>query len=105
MIKGILALFNTGVIFNPFVLTGIISGFILVSRLDAEGIKAFYLNYHVYLLLFLLGAGYNFMFKKEYKENGDDLNFTAMFWNSLFCVFKFVFSSIMAISFVGLLSF
>ncbi len=105
MIKGILALFKTGVIFNPFVLGGIISGFILVSRLDADGIKAFYQNYHVYLLLFLLGVGYNFLFKKEYKDNGDELNYTAMFWKSVVCLIKFIFSSIMAISFVGLLSF
>lgn len=105
MIKGILALFKTGVIFNPFVLTGVLCGFVLVARLDAEGIRAFYLNYHVYLLLFLLGAGYNFMFKKEYKDNGDDIDYTAMFGKSLLCVVKFIFSSIMAIAFVGLLSF
>ena len=41
MIKGILALFKTGVIFNPFVLTGVLCGFVLVARLDAEGISVF----------------------------------------------------------------
>ena len=55
--------------------------------------------------MFLLGAGYNFMFKKEYKDNGDDIDYTAMFGKSLLCVVKFIFSSIMAIAFVGLLSF
>ena len=51
MIKGIVALFTSGAIFNPMVLLGIICGIGAMVRLDEEAIRALVTNYHFYLLI------------------------------------------------------
>ena len=79
-------------------------GLVLIFNADAEAIAEFYKNYNFYLLVLLISGLYNFLFKKVYTEK-DDLNWAALTVNTVFSAVKFVFSSLLTISFVTFLSF
>ena len=65
MIKGIVALFTSGAIFNPMILLGIFFGILFDVKMSYEQmIEHIYKNYHFYLLALLLAAAYNFVFHK-----------------------------------------
>lgn len=106
MIKGIVALFTSGAIFNPMILLGIFFGILFEIKMTYEQmLEQVYKNYHFYLLALLLAAAYNFVFHKIYKDGGDVLDKGAMFGNTIFSAFKFVFSSALTIAFIELLAF
>ncbi len=104
MFKGLAALFTSGAILNPMIWGGIILGLVLIFNANAETITGFYENYNFYLLVLLIAGLYNFLFKKVYTEKGD-LNWAALTVNVIFSAVKFVFSSLLTISFVTFLSF
>ena len=70
MIKGILALFRSGLILNPMVLLGILTGFTAMGTLEGEQLRQFYTNYHLYLLMFLVAGIYVYIFKRTYRRAG-----------------------------------
>lgn len=105
MIKGILALFNTGVIFNPMVWLGILLGFAAMIFLDDEQLRALYTNWHLYLLLFLIACLYVYFFRRVYYRGGVETD-----WNQTIAVmigqfFRLVLSFICAMLFVYSVSF
>lgn len=103
MFKGVLALFRSGVIFDPFVLSGILMGLITVFSKNKETFEALYKNNSFYLLILLLGFLYNFFFKKVYQDDGETLNYLVMGWNILMSLVKFVISCAFSIVFVMML--
>lgn len=105
MFKGIAALFSSGVIFNPLVLLGILSGFFFAFKLPPEVIEDVYKNYHFYLLAALLSFLYNFFFNKTYTEGGVKIDRSQMILNMIFGTVKFLAANILTISFVSMLSF
>lgn len=105
MIKGLMALFTTGVIFNPLVLLGVATGLFAMARLTDGQIKDLFFDYHLYLLVLLISVVYSFVFKKVYKDDGITPDYAAMTFSSLLGVVKFVFAAGMAIAFVMMLSF
>ena len=105
MIKGIISLFTTGAIFNPMVLLGIICGIVSIMRMDADAIKALATNYHFYLLIAFVSFVYTFIFKKEYKEGGMELDYTAMMFTAIWGIVKFVLAYFLSMSFVFMISF
>ncbi len=106
MIKGIVALFTSGAIFNPMILLGIFFGILFDVKMSYEQmIEHIYKNYHFYLLALLLAAAYNFVFHRVYDDGGDRLDKAAMAGNIIFSALKFVVSSALTISFIELLSF
>lgn len=105
MIRGIISLFTSGAIFNPMVLLGIICGIGSIIRLNADEIKSLATDYHFYLLIALVSFGYVFGFKKEYKEGGIDLNYTAMAFTSIWGIVKFILAYFLSMSFVFMISF
>lgn len=106
MIKGIVALFTSGAIFNPMILLGIFFGILFDVKMSYEQmIEHIYKNYHFYLLALLLAAAYNFVFHRVYDDGGDKLDKAAMAGNIIFSALKFVVSSALTISFIELLSF
>ena len=54
MIKGIMALFSLGIIFDPFVLLGIVLGFFVALTPDTEILEKLFKQGSFYALLFLL---------------------------------------------------
>ncbi len=105
MIKGIIALFTSGIIFNPMVLLGIIGGITVMARLDEDAIHALLTDYHLYLLAALVSFGYIFVFQKEYKEGGVEINYAAMVFTAIWGIVKFFLAFILSMSFVMMLSF
>ncbi len=105
MIKGLIALFTSGTIFNPLVLLGVVFGFYCAFSGDAEKVVSLLKDYHLYLLVLFVSTFYIFTFKKIYKDGGDELNLGAMIFMSVWGVAKFVISTVLTISFVTILSF
>ncbi len=103
MIKGILALFTTGIIFNPMVLLGILLGFIAVGVLSEEQLHALYTNYHFYLLMFFIAALYVYFFRRTYYSGGYQTDWSntlqTMVGYFLMFVAAFVFSMLFIMSF------
>lgn len=105
MIKGILALFRSGLIFNPMVLIGVSLGFVSMARLDAVMLKALYTNYSLYALMFMVALGYVYFFKCVYVEGGYEIDWKetllSAFGHFLMLVISFIFSMlfVMVVSF------
>lgn len=107
MLKGIAALFRSGLIFNPMVLLGIILGFVSMGTMSDEQLHAFYTNYHLYLLMLLIAGLYVYFFKRTVIPNRDEtdwkLTSQTIVGHFLMFVVSFIFSMlfIMVMSFSG----
>ena len=77
MLKGLLALFTTGLIFNPVVWGGGLLGIVSYIFLDSTQLKILYMSYHIYLLFFVFSATYVYLAKPTLT---DDLEHTD--WNA-----------------------
>lgn len=101
MIKGLIALFTSGLIVNPMVLLGIACGSVFYALLDADGIFRVYKAPSFYGLALIFGCIYILGFRRVYQENGNtDWNETLL----ALCgaVFKFLAASLLMISFISL---
>lgn len=105
MIKGILALFNTGVIFNPMVLLGILLGFTAMIFLEGEQLKALYTNYHLYLLMFFISALYVYFFRRVYYRGGVETDWNQTIASMIGHFLRFVLSFICGMLFIYSISF
>ena len=54
MIKGLIALFTSGIIFNPMVLLGVISGSYTIINLKPEEIRLLMINANFYVAVCVL---------------------------------------------------
>lgn len=105
MIKGIMALFTSGAILNPMVLLGIFLAIYCMIRMDAEQMRELFGDYHLYALAALISFAHVFLFKKVYKDDGVNLDYTAMIFAGLGGIVKFVLACGLTISFIIMLSF
>lgn len=103
MIRGLLALFRSGVIFDPFVLLGIIMGIFTAMSPDKESVEAIYKQNSFYLLILLLSFLYNYLVKKVYKDDGNTPDYLRMAWNIFMSLVKFVLSCALSIIFIMML--
>lgn len=103
MIKGILALFKTGIIFDPFVLLGIVMGFIVALSPNQETMEILYKQNSFYLLILLLAFLYNYFVKKVFKDDGYTPDYVRMALNIVLSVVKFIVSCVLSIIFVLML--
>lgn len=103
MIRGLLALFSSGLIFAPQVLAGIILGLFLGAKLPLEQIKSIYCNQNFYICVFFFIGLYVFIFKRTYKNSRGDIDWQDNLLRIFgYCAMFFI-SNIMAISFVYML--
>ena len=77
MLKGLLALFTTGIIFNPAVWGGALIGILGYIFLEPAQLKILYKSYHIYLLFFVFSGTYVYLARPTLK---DDLEHTD--WNA-----------------------
>ena len=101
MIKGIIALFTSGTLTNPLVLSGILVGSLLYAFLDGNDIFIVYQNLSFYGLAFFLSAVYIISFRRSYHANGET-DWPSTLMSVLGGVFKFVIASLLMISFISL---
>lgn len=101
MIKGILALFTSGILTNPMVLLGMIVGSVMYASLDGSEIFQMYKRAYFYGIAFLCSVIYVVGFRRTYKENGDT-DWTETSLSVIGGVFKFVLASLLMMSFISL---
>ncbi len=105
MIKGILALFRSGLILNPMVMIGILIGFLAMATLDDVMLKALYTNYSLYLLMLMVASAYVYFFKCVYFEGGYKIDWKETILSMIGHFFMLVISFICSMLFVMVISF
>ena len=101
MIRGIVALFTSGILTNPMVLLGIVLGSVFYGMFDGTQIFQIYKKPSFYGLALVLSCIYVLGFRRVYTENGDT-NWTETLLAIVAGVFKFVLASVLMISFISL---
>ena len=99
MLNGLKALFSSGLIFQPMVLCGVVSGFLMSAYLDWEEFFPLFGNVEFYLMVAAVSGLYTLFFNQTYKEHGLGLDYPAMggmFLGNLLqlafaCVLTFIF--------------
>lgn len=108
MIKGILALFRSGLIFNPMVFLGILIGFIAMGMLEDDMLKAFYTNPGLYVLMLLIAVFYVYFFKCVYISGKSDIDWKetllTMLGHFLMMIVSFISSMLFASMIISLFS-
>lgn len=105
MIKGILALFSTGTIFNPMVWLGILIGFAAMIFLDSDQVRALYTNWHLYLMMYLIAGLYTYFFRRVYYRGGVETDWNQTIAAMIGNFFRLVLSFICGMLFIYSVSF
>lgn len=99
MLKGLIALFTTGIIFNPSVLAGILFGVPSALFLEDEKLTALYKNYNLYIFFFLVAVVLTYYFKKTYRPHTFIVDWSATFKTMISQFILLVFSFFMSLLF------
>ena len=104
MIKGLLALFTSGLIFSPMVLLGVVSGAWTIVNLSPDDIRNLFFDIRFYVVVAILAVLFTILFAKVYKTGGTSIDWTAtvakMFWNFV----KYFIAFVLSMSFVTMIS-
>lgn len=103
MFKGVIALFKSGIIFDPFVLLGIGLGLTYAFSSDKEVMENLFNSNSLYLLVVMLAFLYNFFIKKVFKEDGISFDYPRFIWNIVKSFAKFMISCVFSILFMMIL--
>lgn len=77
MIKGIVALITSGILFKPMVLTGIIGCIYLHYTVDEDKITNCFFNQNLYLICLLISLIYTCIFCRVYYTGGRKVNWKS----------------------------
>lgn len=105
MIKGIIALFTSGAIFNPFVLLGVFSGAFAIIKLDPETIKSLFGYPQFYGAVAFLSAIYTTLCAKVYKEGGIEVDWPATSGRIVWNFVRYFIAFVLTMSFIVMMSF
>lgn len=105
MIKGLIALFTSGTIFNPFVLLGVFSGAFAVVKLDPETIRGLFGYFQFYGAVAFLAVVYTALFAKVYKEGGIETDWPATSMRMAANFIRYFVAFVLAMSFIVMMSF
>lgn len=101
MIKGIIALFTSGILTNPLVLLGIISGSVFYFCFDGSQIFGIYKKPLFYTLALVVSSFYILYFRRVYRPSGET-DWSETLLAILGGTVKLVFASLLMISFISL---
>lgn len=104
MIKGLIALFTSGVIFTPMVLLGVILGICAILMMSPEELRSLFSDYHFYAFAAFVSAIWTVCFSKVYQEGGLVVDWQATIWRIVWNAVRFLMSFVLAICFVVLFS-
>lgn len=105
MLKGLQALFTSGILLDPLVLLGLVLGGGFYWGLTGEQIRAIYFDYRFYALSFIICLIYNFMVRPVYRLGGFGIDNARTFANVVLSCLKFVLSSLLMMAFISFWSF
>lgn len=95
MIKGLMALFTSGIIFRLPVLVGVVIGVVMMFTLSDEQIMAVFHNPLLYCAGLLISIFYAFVIKRVYHKGGSTVDWRA----TTYSVFGHFVSYVMAVIF------
>jgi len=98
MLKGFFALITTGLLLNPAVFFGGLTGILVYIALAEEQLYELCLSYHLYLLFLILSFLFVLFFRKTLKDDLINLDWKAMSLDTVKYFFLLTFSF-----FVGIL--
>ena len=104
MLKGIFSLFTSGLIFNPFVLMGVVGGSWCYFTMEPNEIRSLFLKKEFYAIVFIVSVVFVFLFAKVYDNGGRYLDWFSMFVKAVGNVVKFVISFVLVMSFISMIS-
>ncbi len=104
MLRGLKALFMSGIFWDPMVLLGMTFGSLLYFNFDYEQIEAVFFDVRYYALAAVIGVLYNFSLWPVYKRGGRYIDYTYTTVNSILSFMKLVLSSILVMSFINLVT-
>ena len=104
MIKGLISLFTSGVIFNPMVLFGVISGAYCILQLEPEQIRLLFLDSRLYGVVVAVSVIYTVFFSKVYDEGGDNVDWGATFVRMIWNTVRYFAAFILSMSFIMMIS-
>ena len=104
MIKGLMALFTSGVIFNPMVLLGVVSGIYSIIHFEPEQIRALLIDVRLYLGVSAISAFYTVVFAKVYDEGGLNVDWASTFGKMIWNILRYFMAFILSMSFVMMVS-
>ena len=102
MFKGIVSLFASGIIFNPFVLLGIISGSWCYFNMKPDDIMNLFYKNEFYAVVVGAAIVYVFCFARVYSSGGRFLDWSAMFMRIIANVIRFFISFVLVMSFISM---
>ena len=105
MLKGIQALFTSGILLDPFVLLGLVLGGFFYFNLSYEQVTAVYFDYRFYALALMLAIVYNFAFRPAYRRGGLTIDTKRTASNAVLSGLKLVVSSLLMMAFISFWSF
>ncbi len=104
MLKGLISLFTSGIIFNPLVLLGIVSGFWCFANKKAEEIRALFFENWWYATIAVCALIYAFGFAKIYKEASMKIDIKATFGLAVWNFVKYFISFVLSLSFATMIN-
>ena len=104
MFRGLIALFTSGVIFNPFVLLGIGCGIWTIINMSPADIRTLFLDYRLYVVVAVVTVLYTFLFAKIYKQGGRYVDWNSTMWLAVWNFVRYFISFVLAMSFVTMIS-
>lgn len=105
MFNGIIALFTSGAIFNPFVLLGIFSGAFAVIKLKPEEIRSLFCYPEFYGVVAFLAAVYTVIFAKIYKDGGIEIDWKATTQRIVGNFIRYFLGFVLTMAFIVILAF
>jgi len=79
LIRGIIALFTSGILFRPMVLLGIIGCIYLHYTVEEDKIADIFFNQNIYLICLLISLIYTCIFCRVYYTGGRRVNWKSTF--------------------------
>lgn len=102
MIKGIIALFTTGIIFNPMAWAGIGAGLYMMFNFNMSQIHELAQNWRVHAGVLAIAAVYTLIFKRIYHSGANGVNWKATIKGILGRYFYILFVTVVTcLCFVG----
>jgi len=104
MLRGLKALFMSGLFWDPMVLLGIFTGSLLYFNFEYEQIESVYFDARFYALAAIIGVLYNFSFRPVYRRGGRGIDYQYTTVNAILAFLKLVISSVLVMSFISLVT-
>lgn len=100
MLKGIVALFTSGLFFHPMVLSAIALGIWVSSQFKSEEIYEALRFSYFYIAAVVWAFAYTFLFAKVYKEGGVEVDKLATFFKGIGNTIKFIAAFFLTLAFM-----